>query len=114
MKCSNRPQEGPANRPYFAYKILGRVDAGGVSSAGIFLGDKNGMDLKNELVSGASIDYRGVPESHSRFRFRAGPWPYPSWGAGVGGGGAVARQAAAGHRGWVQGRARARVGHRVG
>ena len=23
MKCLNRPQEGPANRPYFAYKVFG-------------------------------------------------------------------------------------------
>lgn len=31
VKCLNRPQEGPANRPYFAYKIFGLGSIRGVS-----------------------------------------------------------------------------------
>ena len=55
MKCLNRPQEGPANRPYFAYKIFRDPEGQGVFSTWISPGNINVIDENMELGCARSI-----------------------------------------------------------
>ncbi len=85
MKCLNRPQEGPATRPYFAYKIfdLGPIDPAGVSFAGIPQRIINGIRRKNGMRSGRRILTRGGRNPVSGFSLGAGKRGTWAQGAGV-------------------------------
>jgi hypothetical protein len=87
------PQEGPANRPYFAYKIFGSVDAGGVSSSRDLSMEQKSIDEILGLVSGRRIKTTGG--SHSSPESGPGLWGRARFGVLGGGGGPGAGQVGA-------------------